>query len=172
MNLENLVKFKLINTPEITNVLAKTEEGYPLIEINKNPVGKFPSIMLQMETGRDDSFADDKTYSIYEVIKLNFYCLNDEFFLVKEAINDAMNEINLFRFNYYSVTNQSTNVTHFTVHYRASITTSMLKKQYSEQYMKLENPEQALPPGEYYDPDTGKDVIIDEDDIDSDLIWP
>lgn len=172
MNVENLVKYKLLNTPEVTQVVKKTEEGLPLIEVNKNPVGKFPSITLQIEEGRDDRFADDKTYSIYEVIKINFYCLNDEYFLVKEAINKAMQEINLFRFNYYSVTNESTGVTHFTVLYRASLTTAMLKKQYTEQYMQLETPEQTLPPGEYFDPETGGDIIIDEEDIDPDLFWP
>lgn len=163
MNVENLVKFKLLNTPEVVDVIAKTKEGFPLIEVNKNPEGSFPSITIQNEEGRDDVFADDTTFTIYEVVRLNFYCLNDEYYLVKEAINEAMRDINLFRVNYHSVTNASTNVTQFSVYYRASITTEMLATQYTEQQMQIEVPENNLPPGEYFDPETGETIIIKGD---------
>ena len=63
MNVENLVKFKLLNTPEVVEGLAKSKEGIPLIGINRGFEGTYPQIVLEMETGRDDLFADDKSTS-------------------------------------------------------------------------------------------------------------
>ena len=155
MNVENLVKFKLLNTPEVVEGLAKSKEGIPLIGINRGFEGTYPQIVLEMETGRDDLFADDKTYSIYEVIKVNFYSKSEnDFFAVKNVINEAMREINFFRINYYSVVDDGTKITKYTIFYRTTLTTQMLTKQYTEQYLKHEEriPEElALPDGEYFD---------------------
>ena len=156
MNIENLVKFKLLNTPEIVEGIAKSKEGIPLVAINKGFEGTFPHIVLEMESGRDDIFADDTTYSIYEVIKIHFYSESEEdFFVVQQAINEAMREINFFRINYYSVMNDQTKITKNTIYYRTTLTTQMLTSQYTEQFMQYEQrvkpDEPTIPDGEYFD---------------------
>lgn len=169
MSVEQLVKYKLLNTPAITNVVAKSKEGIPLIEINKGFEGSFPHITLLMENGRDNGFADDETYSIYDVIKVNFYCKGEEFFLIQQALNHAMRDIHFFRINYYSVPNPSTNVHQFSIYYRTTLTTKMLRTQYTEQYMQLETPESStvLPDGEYFDPESNQTYwIIDGQRVD------
>ena len=65
-----------------------------------------------------------------------------------------MREINFFRINYYSVVDDGTKITKYTIFYRTTLTTQMLTKQYTEQYLKHEEripDELTLPDGEYFD---------------------
>lgn len=172
MKVEQIVKHALLNNPKVTDVLAKTDEGFPLVAINHNPEGKFPLIELHATQGNDNQHADDQVYTQYTRVDVNFHCKNNEYGLVSDEIGRTLRRLGFVRVNYYSTRNPYTNVMEYTSSYRATMTQAMIDHKLFEQQQQHEVPEWRLPDGEYFDDQTNKKYeTIDGEHIDPEMFW-
>lgn len=172
MKVERMVQFALLNNPKITNVLAKTDEGHPLVAINHNVEGKYPLIELHATRGNDSQHADDKLYTMYTRIEVNFHCMNDEYGLVSEEINRTLRELGFVRVNYYSTRSPYTNVVEYSNSYRATMTQAMINHKFYAQQQQMEVPEHKIPTGEYFDDELNAEYeMLDGERIDPKDFW-
>lgn len=172
MKVERMIQFALLNNKRVTEALAKTDEGYPLISINHNPEGKYPLIDIRPSQGNDNQHADDKLYTVYSRVDVNFHCANDEYGDVSEEINNTLRRLGFVRVNYYSTRSPYTNITEYTNSYRSTMTQAMINHKFYEEQQQLEVPENCLPDGEYFDDELGRHYeLVNGEKIDPNDIW-
>lgn len=172
MKVERMIRFALLNNERVTQVLAKTDEGHPLVAINHNIEGKYPLIELHATQGNDNQHADDQTYTMHTRVDVNFHCKNEEYGLVAEEINQTLRQLGFVRVNYYSTRNPYTNVTEYTNSYRATMTQAMIDHKFYVQQQMVEYPEEKMPQGEYFDGDTNaRYELLNGERVDPDQLW-
>ena len=88
MNIERLIQYKLLNSPEIVNLVGRDTGGVPLIRANSNVSGLYPSIVYHEIAG------------------------------ARDHILKALYEIGFSQIHVYTQRNSFTNLIHWTVHVR------------------------------------------------------
>lgn len=119
MNIERLIQYKLLNSPEIVNLVGRDTGGVPLIRANSNVSGLYPSIVYHEIAGAGRSGADDDVEMYRHTFELTYYCDDMEYTEIRDHILKALYEIGFSQIHVYTQRNSFTNLIHWTVHVRA-----------------------------------------------------
>lgn len=163
MNMESYVQLKLLNCPEITDGLAKADNGRPLISLIQNPHGRFPQIVVKTANNYYSQFADDEILAEISVIEIVYYCEKGEFQNIQATLDSLMFTSGLTKSNYYSLQDPYTNIEEYHSVYRSNFQPQTLDKWASEEQLKRDTPEvklqRELPEGKYLN-NEGKPIEI------------
>lgn len=163
MNLDKLILFALRNDDKVVGAVAKTAEGIPVINANRNVSGVFPAIEFNKIGGNDAQFADDDIHTERHTYELVYYCENDEYMEIYDELKRCMRQVGFTSIHEYIDRNPYTNIVHCSIHLRCALDLEQYQQLLSEQEAlhkaKYPNVLSLLPGGRYYHPQTRKDTI-------------
>ena len=173
MLLDNLIYYALLNNERIVETVAKTTEGIPLVNRNKNPQALYPAIEYHMIGGGDINFADEEVFFTRHTYQVTFYGDEDDYIVVEDEMVSTLRRIGFRVTHKYSHTNPYTYITHYVYHVQANMESTyyetLLAEEWSKYQEKYMGEEYKVPGGTYYDELADEDYYIDEDYVLDDL---
>lgn len=173
MNMDRLITYALYNNDKITQHLAKTPEGFPLIQPNRSPNALYPLIEFHQIAGMDVNYADEEVFIVRSTYQLTYYGTPQGWYEIMDEVETTVREIGFKVTNKYAFKNITTNIDHYSIHI-----TSMMEQVYYDMLMERESkkylekyPEgiNSIPSGFYVDEKTGEVTevpVIYSDEID------
>lgn len=176
MNFDKLIGLALHNDERIVSTVAKTSEGIPLINPNRNVAGVYPAIEFNQIGGNDVRYADNEIDLERHTFEVVYYCEHNEYMDAREYIKACMRRLGFAVIHEYTDRNLYTNLVHSSIHVRCFTDTALYERLlteqqnlYDEKYSAIQT--QTLPDGEYYDEKTKQDTVVKtirEEDLSSD----
>lgn len=163
MNMDKLISYALHNNKNITDHIAKTPEGYPLIQVNRSPNANFPLIEFHQISGQDINYADEEPFIVRSTYQITYYGTPEGYYKIAESLESTIRDIGFKIMNKYSFKNITTNIDHFVIH-----GTAMMEHIYYDTLLEIETEKynetyppgstKTIPEGIYFDEVTGEEV--------------
>ena len=163
MDFKRLITYAFLNNELIESNVAKTDEGFPLINPIRSPESKYPLINISFIGGGDLRNADDRPYIERFVIEIDLYG-NVEYKVVEE-IKSVMNDLGFLLLHFSDFKDLYTGIVHNVFHFRQSLTKEIFDQMMEREHaLYLKNHGESsndLPSGKYYDVEKQENYIIE-----------
>lgn len=170
MNFERLLSYAFANNELIVSTVAKTPEGYPLINRIRSPEAKYPLINFSYIGGGDVKFADYSPFVERVTMEIDLY--GDVNYVVKDEVKKVLNDLGFFLIHKDSIKDLYTGIEHTIYHVKQVLTQEMYDKKMETQeklYFEKYGDERILPDGLYFDEIKNEEYVI-ENNVKSDPV--